>query len=50
MKINNALWDNLKKEIELTLEQDKMITHVLVDYQFREIKELKNILKIKVKL
>lgn len=50
MKINNAVWENLKKEIELTLEEDKMITHVLIDYQFREWRELKNILKIQVKL
>jgi len=50
MKINNALWETLKKEIELNLEKDKMITHVLIDYQFRENKELKNILKIQVKL
>jgi len=50
MKINNAVWENLKKEIELTLEEDKMITHVLIDYQFREWGELKNILKIQVKL
>tara|TARA_B100000768_G_scaffold84613_1_gene80021 strand:- start:1818 stop:1967 length:150 start_codon:yes stop_codon:yes gene_type:complete len=48
MKVSQAIWDGLKKQIEYHTEQDKEITDVTITYQVRPSKE-RNFLKLTVK-
>jgi len=48
MKVSNAVWDGLKKQIEHFTEQDKEITDITITYQVRPAKN-KNYLKLTVK-
>jgi len=45
-KINRALWESLRIEIEELIEQDKNITDVSINIQVKEIKGTKNFLKL----
>ena len=46
MKVNDAAWEKLKKQIEFHTEQDSEITDVLINYQVKEGK--KNYLKLNI--
>ena len=48
MKVNKAVWDGLKKQIEYHTEQDKEITDVTITYQVKASAE-RNFLKLTVK-
>jgi len=48
MKVSNAVWDGLKKQIEHFTEQDKEITDITITYQVRPSVN-KNYLKLTVK-
>ena len=45
-KINRALWESLRIEIEELIEQDKNITDVSINIQVKEIEGTKNFLKL----
>jgi len=49
MKVNQAAWDDLKKLIEHYTEQDGNITDITINYQVKEVKELKNYLHLNIK-
>jgi hypothetical protein len=44
MSINKASWDEVREQIELSLQEDSNITNVIVNYQVRETSKSKNIL------
>ena len=44
MNINKASWDEVREQIELSLQEDSNITNVIVNYQVRETSKSKNIL------
>lgn len=48
MKVNDAVWNGLKKQIEDFTEQDKEITDITISYQVKRSKN-KNYLKLTVK-
>ena len=48
MKVNQAVWDGLRKQIELHTEQDSNITDVSITYQVKASSE-RNFLKLTVK-
>ena len=48
MKVNQAIWDGLKKQIEYHTEQDDNITDVTITYQVKASAE-RNFLKLTVK-
>jgi hypothetical protein len=48
MKVSQAIWDGLKKQIEYHTEQDKEITDVTITYQVKPSAE-RNFLKLTVK-
>ena len=48
MKVNQAIWDGLKKQIEHYTEQDNNITDVTITYQVKASAE-RNFLKLTVK-
>ena len=48
MKVNKAVWDGLKKQIEHHTEQDNNITDVTITYQVKASAE-RNFLKLTVK-
>ena len=48
MKVNQAVWDGLKKQIEHHTEQDNNITDVTITYQVKASAE-RNFLKLTVK-
>tara|TARA_R110001606_G_scaffold18560_1_gene69519 strand:- start:102 stop:254 length:153 start_codon:yes stop_codon:yes gene_type:complete len=49
MKVNQAAWDELKKLIEHCTDQDSNITDITINYQVKEVKELKNYLHLNIK-
>lgn len=52
MKINEALWSEVRKRIEKHIKDDEMITDVMVNLKIQESKrgDLKNILRINLNL
>lgn len=44
MNINKASWDDIREQIELSLQEDFNITNVIINYQVRETTKSKNIL------
>ena len=44
MNINKASWDEVREQIELSLQEDSNITNVIINYQVRETTKSKNIL------
>ena len=48
MKVSDAVWNGLKKQIEHFTEQDNEITDITITYQVRSA-ENKNYLKLTVK-
>lgn len=48
LKVNQAVWDGLKKQIEHHTEQDNNITDVTITYQVKASAE-RNFLKLTVK-
>ncbi len=44
MNINKASWDDIREQIELSLQEDSNITNVIINYQVRETTKSKNIL------
>ena len=48
MKVSQAIWDGLKKQIEYHTEQDDNITDVTITYQVKASAE-RNFLKLTVK-
>jgi len=48
MKVSQAIWDGLKKQIEHYTEQDDNITDVTITYQVKASAE-RNFLKLTVK-
>ena len=44
MNINKASWDEVREQIELSLQEDSNITNVIINYQVRETSKSKNIL------
>ena len=44
MNINKASWDEVREQIELSLQKDSNITNVIINYQVRETTKSKNIL------
>ncbi len=44
MNINKASWDEVREQIELSLQEDSNITNVIVNYQVKETSKSKNIL------
>jgi hypothetical protein len=48
MKVNDAVWKGLKKQIEHYTEHDNEITDITINYQVKTSKE-KNYLKLTVK-
>ena len=44
MNINKASWEEVREQIELSLQEDSNITNVIVNYQVRETSKSKNIL------
>ena len=44
MNINKASWEEVREQIEFTLQEDSNITNVIVNYQVRETTKSKNIL------
>ena len=47
MKVNEAAWEKLRKQIEYHTEQDSDITDVHINYQVKERKN-KNYLKLNI--
>ena len=48
MKVNQAVWDGLKRQIEMHTDKDINITDITITYQVRK-SEQKNYLKLTVK-
>ena len=48
MRVNQAVWDGLKKQIEYHTEQDNNITDVTITYQVKASAK-RNFLKLTVK-
>ncbi len=48
MKVNDAVWKGLKKQIEYYTEHDNEITDITINYQVKRSKD-KNYLKLTVK-
>ena len=44
MNINKASWEEIREQIELSLQEDSNITNVIVNYQVKETSKSKNIL------
>ena len=44
MNINKESWEEIREQIELSLQEDSNITNVIVNYQVRETSKSKNIL------
>ena len=44
MNINKASWDEVREQIELSLQEDSNITNVIINYQVKETSKSKNIL------
>jgi len=49
MKINNAVWENLKKDIEKLLSKDSNITDVIISYQVKKTERGRHYANIKIK-
>ena len=47
MRVNEAAWEKLKKQIEFHTEQDSEITDVQINYQVKE-KKNRNYLKLNI--
>tara|TARA_R110001632_G_scaffold173117_1_gene292525 strand:- start:1139 stop:1294 length:156 start_codon:yes stop_codon:yes gene_type:complete len=50
MKLSNAVWQELKKNIEQTLELDSNITDVSINYQIKLSESVKNYARFNIKL
>ncbi len=46
MKINQALWDEVRKSIEYRTEQDQAITDITIKFRIKENSDLRNYLQI----
>ena len=46
MKVNQAMWDKLKKSIEEHTDQDKNITDVTIKCRIKEVAKERNYLQI----
>jgi hypothetical protein len=46
MKINDALWNELKRAIESGTEKDKNITDITVKFRIKEHSDLRNYLQV----
>ena len=46
MKVNQALWDEVKKSIESHTENDKSITDITIKFRIKENSDLRNYLQI----
>jgi len=46
MKVNQALWDEVKKSIESHTEQDQSITDITINFRIKEKSDLRNYLQI----
>ena len=46
MKVNQALWDEVKKSIESHTEQDQAITDITINFRIKEKSDLRNYLQI----
>ena len=44
MNINKASWEEVREQIELSLQEDSNITNVIINYQVKETSKSKNIL------
>ena len=44
MNINKASWEEVREQIELSLQEDSNITNVIINYQVKETTKSKNIL------
>ena len=49
-KLSNAVWQELKKNIEQTLELDSNITDVSINYQIKLSESVKNYARFNIKL
>ena len=47
MRVNEAAWEKLRKQIEYHIQQDSEITDVHINYQVKETKN-KNYLKLNI--
>lgn len=50
MKLSNAVWQELKKDIEKTLELDSNITDISINYQIKISESVKNYARFNIKL
>tara|TARA_B110000285_G_C14878885_1_gene492878 strand:+ start:235 stop:390 length:156 start_codon:yes stop_codon:yes gene_type:complete len=48
MKVNEAAWEQLKKQIEFYTEDDTSISDISINYQVRNVKN-KNYLRLNIK-
>jgi|11_taG_2_1085331.scaffolds.fasta_scaffold06734_4 hypothetical protein len=46
MKVNQALWDEVKAVIESKTEKDKNITDITIKFRIKENSDLRNYLQI----
>ncbi len=46
MKVNEALWDKVRKSIEYRTEQDQAITDITINFRIKEKSDLRNYLQI----
>jgi len=46
MKVNEALWGEVKKSIESHTEQDQSITDITINFRIKEKSDLRNYLQI----
>ena len=46
MKVNEALWDEVRKKIEYRTEQDQAITDITINFRIKEKSDLRNYLQI----
>lgn len=46
MKVNQALWDEVKKSIESHTDKDQSITDITIKFRIKEKSDLRNYLQI----
>lgn len=46
MKVNQALWDEVRKRIESHTEKDQSITDITIKFRIKENSDLRNYLQI----
>ena len=46
MKVNEALWGEVKKSIEFHIEKDQSITDITIKFRIKENSDLRNYLQI----